>query len=83
MISPNPEIELHPAFFWMCEECGADNFIRQFTAVLSEEEISMIVQDYGEDILDMHLATIPLELTCSKCNAVFDQIRAIGDGSDN
>lgn len=72
MSTENPmPIELHPALFWMCDFCGADNFIRSFEAVLPADEAAELVERYGDDVLDLRLRSMPQHVQCCKCGGVY------------
>lgn len=40
-------VELHPAFFWICDDCGRDNFVRCRT--LADEEVEVESLDWDDD----------------------------------
>lgn len=50
MLRPNPQIELHPAWHWTCDECGERNFeVSVVKSVISSEERDALEQ-YADDV---------------------------------
>lgn len=72
-----PSTELHQAYFWTCDNCGRDNFIRAVTRPMSEEERETMVEnfrgkfgelaDYLSDPVDY-----PLDVQCPSCKARYN-----------
>lgn len=62
-------VELHTAFFWICDACGSDNFHRGIAAEAPPG-------DQGEWVMQ------PDRVKCDKCGAEFDveEPAETGDG---
>ena len=78
MIQPNPKAELLPAFFWICDECGQDNFIRPVE--VSHERIKEMLEEAGEeydedDFEGMEFSVQPELVECSHCKTIFETER--------
>ena len=71
-----PTVELHHAFFWICDECGADNFHRGIAAeapnVDEYEGMNDIIAQAEDEGIIGDWVMRPTEVTCAKCNATFD-----------
>lgn len=72
----NPTVELHQAFFWICDECGADNFCRGIAAESPFADDHPAMQAFRDQDTDTHEISgewvmQPTEVTCAKCNATF------------
>lgn len=74
-----PEIELHQAWTWDCDNCGTGNYCRAVTAELTpEEKEEMLREEYGiqpydavPEALNVEMITCPVQVTCSSCGAEF------------
>lgn len=73
-----PLIEVHPAYMFDCNECGAENFIRAISAAMTSEEAEEMLKGIGmldehEDVPDqmfvMGLKTCPRAVQCKDCGA--------------
>jgi hypothetical protein len=55
MIKPNPQIELHPAYMWICDECGTTNFERCTvrSIVISEDDIEEYADSNDQAIAEI------------------------------
>lgn len=74
------KVELHPAFFWICPECGIDNYERSMNIEGQEipgrieEEIrnEMGLEDWEEvpdDIMkSINVFMAPVDVKCKTCN---------------
>ncbi|MEM9588515.1 MAG: hypothetical protein AAGA03_14620 [Planctomycetota bacterium] len=74
------KVELIPASFWTCPECGSGQFVRNIAVEASPEEIADLrdqlgVQPWQEGVL---LAD-PKSVTCSECNATFEAVGYMED----
>ena len=78
------QVELHPAFFWICDDCGRDNFVRARTVEPESDEgreLHALVErvlDTADEIAeplgiepDGIWVTRPEEVMCQYCRAVF------------
>ena len=59
-------VELHPAFFWDCDQCGRQNFER---GVTHEGPIDTTLEF---TMLDGILVKGPSTVTCPHCGASFE-----------
>ena len=80
--------ELHLAFFWICEECGRDNFCRSINTSPADMPEDM-VQDlrergmYDPDAgVGGQFSTRPDTVTCCHCESVFEAQDAGSEESD-
>lgn len=77
-------VELHTAFFWVCDECGVDNFERGI-AVAPEELTAEDLEAFDEETRELALelekahATIrgdwirkPDQVRCRSCGEAFE-----------
>ena len=64
--------ELLPAFFWICPECGVDNFERGLVAEMSEGEMMDVRQELDlSDFEEVELIGHPEVVICKECGAEF------------
>lgn len=73
-------VELHMAFFWICDDCGRDNFVRS-VAVKPEEMDARTLADleergfYDPDVcIEGQFQSRPDRVTCAHCNAEFHAV---------
>lgn len=64
-------VELHEAFFWCCEDCGADNFARAITLDPDSELIPDVTRFHCEDEHGTWVMK-PDDVMCSSCEEVFE-----------
>lgn len=65
-------VEMHPAFFWDCPECGTENFERAISPELSESELEALREDHGVNVWESgEFLMMPLKVTCKRCNKAF------------
>lgn len=65
-------VELHPALFFVCDECGRDSFIRAPRPVLTDEERVELAQDHGIDPWSpVEMFSQPTVVTCDHCGEEF------------
>lgn len=69
------KVELLPAFFWICPECGIDNFERGLVAEMSDAEMIDIRQELDlSEFEEVELVGHPEEVTCKECNTEYEAI---------
>lgn len=67
------KVELLPSLFWICPECGEDNFVRVIREEMSEEDESKMLEDIDDpDAVSAESYLYPLEVECSNCNEEFE-----------
>lgn len=75
-------VELHEAFFWICDACGSDNFERSVTvepgttlaavvARWAEEEAGERMEAILSAIEAGQMVTRPDEVACGSCGAEY------------
>jgi len=65
-------VELHPAFFWDCPECGVENFCRGIVPEFSEEERAELREEHGVNPWEQGSFVMqPEVVTCAECKAAF------------
>ena len=66
------EIELHPAAFFDCDECGIENLVRSVSSSCVDDEFTEACADFGNDN-DCRMAHIrfPEVVECYYCGAEF------------
>ena len=85
MSNKEPEkVEIHPAFMWICANCGRDNFERLISIEkesLSDKDKEEIIEDFeleGPDELEEILSSgksfslAPAEVKCDYCSSSFE-----------
>ena len=66
------EIEMHMAFVWDCDGCGAENFTRPIIPGLHPEEEKQMKEDLGiEPWKHGQLVQCPKVVECTKCGAKY------------
>jgi rubredoxin len=66
-------VELHLAFFWVCPECGVDNFDRGIRPELTKEEAQATRAELGIEVWEEGvLFTRPDFVSCSSCKFKFE-----------
>jgi len=73
------KVEILPACYWICPECGRDNFEYVITAEFSEEDRELIDEmheicfdgemDGGDFVIQ------PVDVTCKHCGESFESDR--------
>lgn len=78
------KVEMLPAYWWMCDACGRDNFERGVVPSLSPADEESVKEQLGVDVLDTGvLLTYPDSVTCAYCQTSFETIGYdLGDGQD-
>lgn len=67
-----PDVELHPAYSWTCDECGRENFAR---AVVPESLEGELPEGFDDEAYDgVQWIMKPERVTCSACGAEFDVV---------
>lgn len=65
-------VELIPAFFWTCPNCGVDQFERCVVPEMSQEDRIEAMQALGvEPWKEGDLLTSPSAVVCEKCGESF------------
>lgn len=65
-------VELHDAFFFICPNCGKENYKRGIVAEMSEEEESKIKEQMGIDPWqEGQFVMAPDKVSCKKCKKSF------------
>lgn len=70
-----PKAELHIAYFWICDNCGRDNFCRSISYKPTAEEAAELSEGYGlttDEFVDGAWQTRPDRVTCEHCKAEFE-----------
>jgi hypothetical protein len=65
------DAELHPAYVWDCDECGAENFTRAVVHEFSPEEAGELT-DAGLSPTTGNWMTYPDVVRCRSCQHEFD-----------
>lgn len=71
-----PAVELHMAFFWLCDDCGAENYVRAVPVIPSaisdpdEREALELASDHPGQPGEWF--TRPDRVGCAACGAEFD-----------
>ena len=65
-----PAVEMHLAYAWDCENCGAENFERAVVHEFSPDERAEL-QELGEEPVTGNWMTHPDHVTCRQCGAGF------------
>ena len=63
--------ELHIAYMFDCDECGAENFVRGVRVELSQNEMEFVKDFHNIVDEDCLLTQQPSEVTCKACGAHF------------
>lgn len=67
-MSKIPTIEVHPAYVFDCDECGAENFVRAIVPEMSQEELDELRIEHGVQPWEAgQFTAFPNEVVCSKC----------------
>lgn len=63
-----PKAELRPAWAWVCDECGGENFCRAVVAELSDEDREEVEEEHGvESGRTGDWVTTPDDVWCRHC----------------
>ena len=71
-----PTIELMPAFYWICQECGRDNFAPAL--VLDREELEEHDPEAAELVQELGMGGgagvfyAPTDVICVHCKTAYD-----------
>lgn len=61
-------VELNQAYFWICPECGLDNYDRLLHMEMSPEEKDAMYEDLAdEETTSLSVVRYPMEVTCIFC----------------
>lgn len=79
------KVELHLAYFWNCDDCGAENFCRSMVAAMTPElRAEMAECDIDVDEMEPgNWMTRPDKVTCSACGATFEATDPYGDDEED
>lgn len=73
------KVEIHPACYWICPDCGRDNFEHVITAEFSDEEREFIdgVHElcFDGELEGGDFVIQPTDLTCGHCGEQFESDR--------
>lgn len=68
MKSKMQSVEMLPAFSWICDNCGQNNFTSAVVAEFSEEEMQELRDEHGVQPWEAgEFLQKPDEVQCSKC----------------
>ncbi len=85
-VAERPQVEIHPAFVWTCEECGSENFERAVVHEVSPEEhweLRELYPDQDPDDLGTGTwLTYPGDVACRHCGAQFDAVDPHGQDAE-
>lgn len=74
-------VELIPAYFWSCEDCGEGNFERCIVFEGTLEDKQALMAELGVDPDEEgDVMSEPDEVTCRRCGTVFET-RDFGEDS--
>ena len=84
-------VELHPAYFFACDDCGRDSFGHMICADLTREDKVDALRKMGKlesyedlpDDVDGDLIMYPAIVYCQHCNAEFDVALPGSDEEDD
>jgi hypothetical protein len=63
-------VELHPAYWWTCDECGKEAFAKSTAPELTDDELKEIRDDHGVQPWETGVFhQVPATVTCGKCGA--------------
>ena len=70
------KVELHPAFFWICPECGLDNYERSLNMegqmipedIQAEIKMQIGLEEWEEIPGDASVFMAPVNVKCKSCN---------------
>lgn len=75
------QVELHQCYFWICEECAQENYVRPIEVDMPiEDKVEMFrkferLEPWAEVDMDIvagfGMMGIPEQVTCPQCGAVF------------
>lgn len=65
-------VELQPAYAFICDECGAESFVRSQPPHLTDDELAELREDHGVEPWETgDFTTMPSEVTCGSCGHTF------------
>lgn len=66
------EVELHPAYFWDCPECGTENFERGVLVEMDDEKLTQFKEDNEIDPDEEGcLILSPSLVQCCECGCAY------------
>lgn len=76
-------VELHPAYWFLCHECGATVFVESPVKELTNEQLDELRWERGLDPEDCGVFhTVPSEVECSACGEKFNARPVMSGGDD-
>lgn len=75
------KVVLKTAYYWICEECGRDNYDRPVLAEIVPEDKEMVFRQWNclalddelpEDWENFQLVAIPRKVTCEHCGREYE-----------
>ncbi len=67
------KIEIHPAHFFDCNQCGVENFVRSVQPVLTAKEQEELRSEHGvQPWEDGRYEAVPMTVECRNCGAKFE-----------
>jgi len=74
------QAEMHPAYAWDCDDCGAENFNRAIVPEMSDDDLKELRDDHGVQPWEAgQFMMMPTEVTCAKCGATFATAHMLDD----
>jgi len=68
-------VELLPAFYWICQECGKNQYQHAIHVEMSAEDMQEVLEDLGIDIAEQlgsgEFLKIPTIVECKDCSSRF------------
>ncbi len=92
MADKNEFVELKQAWFYVCDSCGRDNFIRAIAIDISDAEKEAYLSDLKSQIGDMAggadeiqggLFMAPNQVTCKYCRKKFNTVEDIEEENNS
>lgn len=75
MSESREQVELHHAWFWLCDECGEENFERVVVAEIGTQEQEEIAEALGIEPWEAKTGdfyTKPSSVKCGQCGKEYD-----------
>jgi rubrerythrin len=76
------KVELLPAHFWICDNCGAENFERGLVPEISEAEELQLKEEYGFDEIKGHFMVAPSDVKCPECETQYEADHSFFDDEE-
>ena len=62
---PEAEVRAYPAYYWVCPSCHSENYSRESTKELSEEDKRFLVEEVGLDLEKDDFLIFPTTVICA------------------